>query len=379
VVVFATLLLLGAGRAEARPGPSPTPASPAPTTVAPSPLATPAPSPSSPPGIQPGPGAPGVPTPGATGPPISVNVPGSSNPGFFDIAGHIEQAIDNWFRDLVTSALNPVLALLGRTVFATPDLSGPGRVADLWGLAAGIANTALVLLVLAGGALVMSHETLQTRYAAKDIAPRIVVAAIAANASLLLVGQAINLSNAFSGALLGQGVSPAGATSVMRELVLTPLGTGGIFLILLGLVVAVLAVALLAIYVIRVALLVLLVAAAPLALICHALPQTEGLARLWWRAVAACLAVQVGQSLVLIAALRVFFAPDGHAALGLSTTGGLVDVLVACCLLWVLIRIPAWAARAVFSGTGYRPSTATRVVRDVVVYRALRAGAAALG
>jgi hypothetical protein len=42
--------------------------------------------------------------------------------------------------------------------------------------------------------------------------------------------------------------------------------------------------------VVRVALLILLVAAAPLALICHALPQTEGLARLWWRATAACLA-----------------------------------------------------------------------------------------
>jgi hypothetical protein len=379
LVLLTAVVLLAGSRAEARPGPSPTPASPATATGTQSPAASTAPSQSPPPGIQPGPGAPGTPAPGATGSPSQVNTPGSSSPGFFDIAGHIEQAIDNWFRDLVTSALNPVLALLGRTVFATPDLSGPGRVADLWGLAAGIANAALVLLVLAGGALVMSHETLQTRYAAKDVAPRIVVAAVAANASLLLVGQAINLSNAFSGALLGQGVSPAGATSVMRELVLTPLATGGIFLILLGLVVAVLAVVLLAIYIVRVALLVLLVAAAPLALICHALPQTEGLARLWWRATAACLAVQVGQSLVLIAALRVFFAPDGHAALGLSTTGGLVDVLVACCLLWVLIRIPTWAARAVFSGSGYRPSTAARVVRDVVVYKALRAGAAALG
>jgi hypothetical protein len=39
---------------------------------------------------------------------------------------------------------------------------GPGRVSDLWGVAAGIADSVLVLLVLAGGALVMSHETLQT-------------------------------------------------------------------------------------------------------------------------------------------------------------------------------------------------------------------------
>jgi len=104
----------------------------------------------------------------------------------------------------------------------------------------------------------------------------------------------------------------------MRQLVLAPLATGGIFLILLGLVVAVLAVVLLAIYVVRVALLVLLVAAAPLALVCHALPQTEGLARLWWRATIACFAAQIGQSLVLVAALRVFFVSGGNATLGLS-------------------------------------------------------------
>ena len=42
-------------------------------------------------------------------------------------------------------------------------------------------------------------------------------------------------------------------TAVMRELVLAPLATGGIFLILLGLVVPLLAVVLLAIYVVRVA------------------------------------------------------------------------------------------------------------------------------
>ncbi len=378
VVAFAVVLALSATRADALPNRAKAASSSPTPTVAPSP-ATPTPSPSTAPGIQPGPGAPGVPNPTPTAPPTSVNAPGASSPGFFDITGHIEQAIDNWFRDLVTSALNPVLELLGRTVFATPNVAGPGRVSDLWGLAAGIANTALVLLVLAGGAVVMSHETLQTRYAAKDIAARIVVGAIAANASLLLVAQATNVANAFSGALLGQGVSPAGGTAVMRELVLAPLATGGIFLILLGLVVAVLAVVLLAIYVVRVALLVLLAAAAPLALVCHALPQTDGLARLWWRATIACFAVQIGQSLVLVAALRVFFVSGGNATLGLSATGGLVDVLVACCLLWVLIRIPAWAARAVFSGSGHRPGTATRVVRDVVVYKAIRAGAAALG
>ena len=264
------------------------------------------------------------------------------------------------------------------TVLATPDVTGPGRVNDLWGVSAGIANTVVVLFVLAGGALVMGHETLQTRYAAKDIAPRIVVAVIAANASLAIVGIAIHLVNSLSVALLGPGVDQNNGTSVLTQLVTAPLASGGIFLVLLGLVAAVLALVLLAVYVIRVALLVLLVAAAPLALICHALPQTEGLARLWWRAVAGLLAVQVAQALVLITALRVFFASDGHATLGLSSSGGLVDILVAICLLYVLVRIPGWVSRAVFAGTGHSPSSVGRAVKTVVIYKALRAGFAAL-
>jgi len=219
--------------------------------------------------------------------------------------------------------------------------------------------------VLAGGALVMGHETLQTRYAAKHIAPRIVIAVIAANASLAIVGIAIHLANSLSQALLGPGVDPNNATGVLTQLVTGTLASGGIFLVLLDLVATVLALVLLAVYVIRVALLVLLIAAAPLALVCHALPHTEGIARLWWRAIAGLLAIQVAQALVLITALRVFFASDGHATLGLTSTGGLVDIL-------------GWVSHAVFAGTGHTPSSAVRAVKTVVVYKALRAGFAAL-
>lgn len=139
---------------------------------------------------------------------------------------------------------------------------------------------------------------------------------------------------------------------------------------LVGLVAAVLAVVLLAVYVIRVALVVLLVAAAPLALACHALPQTDGFAQLWWRAFTACLGVQVAQSLVLVTALRVFFAADGRATLGLSVGGTLVDLLVVACLLRVLLRIPTWAGHTVFTGHG---GTVVRTVRYYVTAKAAKA------
>lgn len=188
--------------------------------------------------------------------------------------------------------------------------------------------------------------------------------------SLAVAGLAIEVANAFSRAFLGQGVDPVNATGAMRLLVLGPLTSSGIFFVLIGLVAAVLGLVLLAVYIVRVALVVVLVGGAPVALACHALPQTEGLAQLWWRAFAACLGVQVAQSLVLVTALRVFFASDGRATLGLSAGGSLVDLLIVVCLLWMLLRIPVWAGRMVFSGRG---SSTARVVRNVVIYKAIRA------
>ena len=320
-------------------------------------------------------GTPGLPAPGSGG---AVSSGSQPSPGFFDIPGQIEAALDGWFRAVVTDALNPVLDVMGHTLLATPDVTHQSRVGQLWQMAAGIADACLVLFVLVGGAIVMGHETVQTRTAIKDVLPRIVVAAVTVNASLSLAGLAISTADSLSRALLGQGVDPAQAAVVLRQLVLGSLASGGIFLVLLGAVVAVLAVVLLGTYVVRLALVILLVVAAPLALVCHALPQTEGLARLWWRGFAGALLVQVAQSLVLITALRVFLATGGPANLGIASSGGLVDLLVSACLCWVLVKIPTWVGRSVFSG-GRRRGGARSVVRDLIVYKGIKALASGIG
>jgi hypothetical protein len=328
-----------------------------------------------PPGISVDPG--GTTTPTTLTPGSGGTVSGGSqpSPGLFDITGHIEAAIDSWFQDLVTAALDPILTLLGHTLLATPNVTAQSRVGELWQMTEGIADAFLVLFVLVGGAIVMGHETLQTRTAVKDVLPRIVVAAIAVNASLSLAGLVISTADALSQAVMGQGVDPAQAAVVLRQLVLGALSSGGIFEVLLGGVVAVLALVVLATYVIRLAMVILLVVAAPIFLVCHALPQTEGLAKLWWRAFFGALGVQVAQSLVLITALRVFLASDGPANLGISSTGGLVDLLVSACLCWVLVKIPTWVSRFAFSG-GRGSGGVVRMARDVVVYKGVKALAA---
>jgi hypothetical protein len=305
--------------------------------------------------------------------PTTTTIPGGAGPGFnplrllplANLPGLVGQAINDWFATLLTAAVNPTLDLLGRTLLATPDVTAPGsRIRELWWATAGIANSGFVLLVLVGGVLVMSHETLQARYSAKEILPRLAVAFIAANTSLLLAGWAIRLANAISQAVLGEGVDPARIAQTLSPLRLLPPQQRDVFQLLVGLVIAALALGLLAACIARAALVALLVAAAPLALSLHALPHTDGLARLWWRALAACLGVQIAQSLVLVAALRVFFDADRAQVLGIGA-GRLADLLVSGGLLWLLLRIPGWARRAVF---GPRAGGLGRMVRGYAIY-----------
>ena len=312
--------------------------------------------------------------PGA--PPMST-VPGGTvqpqspaAPGLFDVPGRIRKMVDDWFQGLVASAVDPALDLLGHTLLATPTLATGGRARELWLVSLGLADGAYVLLVTIGGVVLLAHESLQVQYSVKQIAPRLVIGAVAANLSFLLARQGIELANAASAALAGGQVDPANVAATIRALALSPLQPGSLFTSLLVGVLVVLAVVLAGTCLVRVMLVVFLVVAAPVMLAAHALPQTEGLARLWWRAMAACLGVQLGQALALVMAVRVFLEADRREVLPLGG-GHLVDVMVACCLLWLLIRIPAWAARAVIDGG--RRSAVVRLVKSVVVVRTLRA------
>jgi hypothetical protein len=315
-------------------------------------------------------GGPLGPPPSTVGPP-PLAVPPAPPPGVFDVAGRIRQAVNGWVRDLVAQAIGPTVELAARSVLATPDLTAPqGRVRELWSRSAAFAITGYVLMVCAGGVLVMTNETFQARYAVKEVAPRLVVGMLASNTSLVLVGFGIELANALARALLGPGVDPEQARATLKAVLLPPLDNASALLMLVSLAIVVLALVLSASYVLRVAFLVVLIVAGPLALACHGLPQTEELAHWWWRATSACLAVPVAQALALSCALQVFFHTDTDRVLGLGG-GRLVDLLVAVCLLWLLVRIPAWAARLVLAG---RPSTLTTVAKSYVTYRLLRRG-----
>ena len=369
-------VLAGAAALALAPGAAAAPATAAASSAAP---ASPAPSGTAP-------GSSPAPTPSATisPSPQPYQPPAGSQPGcgFLDFPCQIGQATSGWLAGLVVSGLNSVFRLLGRSLLATSQFDQHPAVRNLWTGSLVIADSCYVLLVIVGGLILMGYETVQTSYTVKEIAPRLAAGFVLSNVSLLLTGKAISLANGLSGALVSPGVDPAQAVAMLQKVIRNALGIRDeIFIIVIAVVAVVLGLLLALTYVVRIMMTIVLIGAAPLALACHALPQTEGLARLWWRSMAGVLAIQVAQALVLIAAMRIFFSPgvidfgpvSGRPAL--PTDGGpTLSLLIVVCLLYVLVRIPFWISRMIWRG-GVRSSPVSRAARFVlaaVVYSRVR-------
>ncbi len=333
------------------------PTAPAPASPSPSPAPPPSPSP------QPAPAA------------------GTGGCGLLDVTCYVASAITSWFAGLVRSAVNPLLALIGQSALSTPQPGAIPAVHTMWATSLAVADACYVLLVLAGGIVVMGHESVQTSYSVKEIAPRIVLGFLGANLSMGVISQAITIANGLSAALAGHGVSPASAARSLLATLANAAADHGVFLVLLALAGVILALVLAVVYVMRLMAVVLLAAAAPLCLACYALPQTAWAARWWWRALTAALAIQVVQGLVLTAAVQVFFSPGWLPWHPVSYLG---QVLITLCLLYVLMRIPFWIARPVLSPFGHSPArrAARFAVTAAVLSRiapVLRGGAPARG
>ncbi|MGW0330253.1 hypothetical protein, partial [Nocardia sp. NPDC003183] len=204
----------------------------------------------------------------------------------------MENAIDGFFQRLVDSALDPLLELLSETLLTTPEPGEIPQIGVLWNQSWQLMTALYVLVVMAAGVLLMLRETLQTQWSIRELAPRLVVGFIAGAMSMVIATTAIGFANALAGAVAGDGVGSDSAAAGLKELATTG-PQSQIFLLLLKLALDVMLVVLVVTYVVRVAITILLIVAAPLALMCHGLPGIEGVARWWWRSFAACLAIQV--------------------------------------------------------------------------------------
>ncbi|MEV4285458.1 hypothetical protein AB0K40_08120 [Nonomuraea bangladeshensis] len=311
-----------------------------------------------------------------------------------DIGCKINKAMNGWFTALVTDAINPTFVLVGSVLLSAPPPMMLERVKELSGHVRLVANALLALMVLVGGVVVMAYGSLQTSTTPSEIIPRLVVAVISLNLSLTICQQAIVLTNAMVTALLGDGVNEQRAGNLIAAkvdgLIKDPEGTA-LFLVLLVGAAALMGLILAFIGLIRITLLLFIIIAAPLALLCHALPQTEGIAKLWWRCFFGLLAIQVLQALGLILAFKLFLtdsaaayplkpaeprAGDAVEALARPAANQVMDALIVIGILFVLIKIPGWVARSIWQQG--QPHMLKRLIKAVLVYKTFGA-ARALG
>ena len=272
-----------------------------------------------------------------------------SDCGITDIGACITDAINAIFRSLVEAALSPILDLLGHTALSTPTIDSLPGIGELWNNSFELVVAAYGLLVLVGGIVVMGHESIQTRYSIKEIGPRIPVAFLASTLSLFFADKLIQLANALTLGVLGDGVKPPSLGDTLSEAV-AAIQSGGLFIILTGLVLVVVGLGLLIVYVVRIVITLILIVSGPLFLMCHALPHTDPLARWWWKAITAVLAIQVAQALVLITAVRTFLSGGVH--LFGSTLSAFGMLIAAIALFYILFKIPFWLLSAVKVSSG---------------------------
>jgi hypothetical protein len=268
--------------------------------------------------------------------------------GVLEVSCHIT----SWFHGLVSDVVNPLFGWMAAKAFHTPEPT-PG-VTGVWEGVSAAVNTAYALLILAAGLVVMAHHSLQAQYGAREVLPRLVVGFVASNLSLVVVRLMSDWSSEFARAFAADGVGAERAARALTERVGPFLLEATAFVVLLLLVLVVLLVVWSLVEIVRIVIVILLTVGAPLMLMFHALPQTNRIAELWWRAMTAVCVIPIAQALAFVALMRVFFEGDTQVLFGaaqiLSGDANLFDLFLLLVLVYVQIRIPFWTYKAVLSG-----------------------------
>lgn len=204
-------------------------------------------------------------------------------------------------------------------------------VQSLYGTLRNAANLAVAALVLAGGIGVIVRRHLgEPLPGATEVLPRIIVAVLLANTALVWGRWLIDLNNALCQAVeVGAPFPRWGEQALLDRLAMEAIAY---------VVYLVMGVLLLFQNLCRLAVIDLLLAVSPLALLCWALPLTEGWARLW----AATFGRAVFTQFVQVVLLKLGAGVAGAWAVGLDEgTRGLGGALLWIALLWVTFRVPA--------------------------------------
>jgi hypothetical protein len=256
-------------------------------------------------------------------------------------------------RKSLTVALNA-----SQASFFTPQLDAQPRVQQLWKLLAAIADALLAVLILVGAALAIAGDVSYVE--AKALAPRVVVAGVVMNLSLVIFGQLVGWSNAVVKGFLGLGDSSLGpAVSNVVSAVRTPIVLAVLLVVALVLLFANL---------FRLVVVLALAVGAPLLNVFGVLPATDGVARAWWRALAACLIAPAAQALLLV--LGVWIAATGASpfagVFGNPVWSGIVDGTMLIVILVLMAISPLWMLKRALGASHQHMVAAFRLGRRAV-------------
>jgi hypothetical protein len=287
-------------------------------------------------------------------------------------------AVTGWLAGAAADAINTVWDLLTATLLMVPDVTQLPQVHTFNARTLAIVNACFVLAIVAVGVAVMGHNTVQIRYGIGELAPRLVVAFVAANFATPICKSAIEVANALTQAITGQDIATDDSLAQMRRVVQGSLSNPAItlFTVIISLLLVGLLVTILVGWITRIGLLIILVGGAPLALACHATPWTDPVARLWWRALFGNLGTVGAQGAVLQVTAQVYFDQASNIdrdVLGLpSDPPEVLNLAVVVCALWATAKIPALMRRYVTGGRGGN-NLLGAFVRLVVVQQVTRA------
>jgi hypothetical protein len=287
----------------------------------------------------------------------------------------LDQILD-WFAGLLLDCLNGLISAITHALLITPDVTRLPQVQALTGRSIWVVDTVFVLAFVAAGAQTMvAGGDERARYTAKDLLPRCVVGFVTAHFSQLIAGKLIELANAFTQALTAQDFNCDGALNAVKTTMAAARDHTAalLFIVCLAIIVFLLAATACSV-IVRFAVALVLTAVAPIALACHALPQTDPVARLWWRAYVAMLAVPVVQAFVLFAGQWMLLDTRSMLpVLGLPVDpGGVINMFVVMVLLWTTVKVPGLMSRFATSGGGRSGTVLGAVVRVVVVQQLTR-------
>jgi len=287
----------------------------------------------------------------------------------------LDQAVD-WILGSVRDTLNLVWKLLASTLFHLPDVTVLPQVQALTARALLVVNTTYGLAIIATALVIMAHGTVQIRYAAEELVPRLAIGLAAANFGTVICVSGINMTNTLVMALTGQGIASTHALDQLLRLIIQQMTDpiAALLAAVIGLILVVLVVLLMTGWITRFIALILLCGLAPVALACHGTPWSEWLARLWWQAMGGIGLTVILQAVTLNTSLSIFLSPGANlSSLGLPyDPRGLLNLIIVAVLLAVTVRIPA-LVRSHLTQTGGRQNVFRALVRLVIVQQVTRA------